>query len=361
MLDSQALGVVTDAVIRGSEVHLLLSPSDGAAVGVGLRARVLRGDTEHDVDLWPAPQARLEPDRATIDLSELLDEGGGDGVLIKGLTPIGKLEDGAAVPAVYDDSYQLANLLPVGASETHRLIYHKKTRYHDVGVLLFVLEQIMRSPLNSAADKIEAAKILSFRAMENLDRPQLNKCLGHLDTALFASKSLHRAHGLGKETRYHAVVSCWYVKGCVLLLTGHVGKALRELDRLRPGIDQIEHSPTAANNCAIGIALAGYVRFCLGQTDEAIAAWEDVIRIFRLAAQYYPSVSPKIFNELAVAFDAAKFAADAINNVRRNARRDSSSFLNDNYVAQNYLRIRGSRGASEAEQLFGRLKRRLSE
>ncbi len=345
---------VVNAFLRSGRAILQLSREPAAGGRIGLEAdRLGRDGQRAQTLLWAGEVAGRE---AVVDLAPAIGAGDAHSSLLLGLAPVAQAADGAVVRLNTAPGYELDVLLPRTDAETRRHIFHKKTRYHDVGTLRFVLQQVLLSPDNGVLDKIEAAKILSYGEMQTAEPSELPTCVRYIETALAESKKIPKAYGIGKDNRYHAVMSLWFIKAYLYFFMGDVAACKRTLNQIRDNVAGIDHCPTAANNTALGLTVLGYIHFCEGDPLKAIKAWNDVIAVFRRAAQHYPADRPKTFGELIVSFEAAKFCASSIHALKLN-KPSLHPELNSDYVGQTFFRIRGTPGAARATEILEGMRR----
>lgn len=353
--DAGALPAVTLGVVRGGSVVVELQRPMPRGWKLGLAATCLDGEGEREAQLGPIESGK----RRNCFVADLPGRDVPDGPLLKRVTPFATSRSGGVERLRTDGGYELHTLLPMNEDELGTAIFDKRSRHKDVQTLEFLLDQVMRSPGSGAMEKVEAAKIASYRAMERADAERLAISVAHVGQALRQAALIEAEFGIGKASRYHATLSLWFVKAYLHLFRGEIGACEDMLERVRSSLGDVEKCPMVANNSALGLTVLGYIHLCKGDHERAVAIWKEVILLFRRAAQTYPAKKPKLFEELQVPFEAAKFCSVAVAATRR-GEPGRHPQLSSEHVARTFLRLRGpnaSKGLARAVDVLEGLRR----
>lgn len=314
--------------------HILVEVAGSALELRQLRLRVIGGGGHEELFIPPTSMARVNRKRfmVTFETPSLRP--------LRSALPVMLGDDGQISPITdIIPNYNLTNLLPIQKNDLSKLIFHKITRISDINTLCFVLQQIYESNENSVFERIESVKILGYRVLEQLNIEGIDVSLQRTERALEWIPDLPDEFGIAKTSRYQSRISILYLRYLLLLFKGDALAVRAELDALAKSTQSVAECPIAAYNLCLGLLAAGLICAEIGEGALAKAHWEEVIRIFRVAANNMPSRKPATFVELTVSFEAAKQAAWAIEELR-SGRAHGSNSLTAERLAHSFSRLR---------------------
>jgi hypothetical protein len=259
---------------------------------------------------------------------------------LRSVVPVLCDEAGQILPVEeISEDYILSNLLPIHKNDLSKLIFHKSSRIDHLETLRFVLEQVADSEENNVFERIEAVKILAYRVLEFREIEAIDRILDRTIQALTWVPQLPDEYGIAKTSRYQSRISILYLRYLLFLFKGDGQAVMTELDAIANSAGFVAECPIAAYNLCLGLLAAGLIRARAGEAAAAKAHWEEVIRIFRVAASTMPARKPATFVELTVSFEAAKQAAWALEELRSGRPRDGTS-LTPEKLAKSFSRLR---------------------
>jgi hypothetical protein len=298
----------------------------------GFELQVIGGKPECRLSIEAASSEQLEDERHLLifDTPEIRP--------VRSVKPVLKA-DGVSLDMPVPKSFDLDNLLPIKLNDLRRIVFHRATRTSKPETLTFIMDQVYRSTKNKKFERIEAAKILAYRTLENVDVDNFEMALARIDKALGWVAELPDEYGITKTSRYQSRISLLYVHYLICLFREDAAGVDRDLRLIFESSSFVSECPIAAYNLCLALLAAGLIAAGRGDVESAQTAWNKVIELFRVAAVSMPSVKPGTFAELAVPLGAAKQASWALEELR--LRRPNEKYgLTPERLARDFSRLR---------------------
>ncbi|WP_155931282.1 hypothetical protein [Methylosinus trichosporium] len=207
------------------------------------------------------------------------------------------------------------------------------------------MDQVYRSPENGKFERIEAAKILAYQALENIEVDAFSIAGARIDKALGWVPELPDEYGVAKTSRYQSRISLLYVRYLLDLFQDNAAAVDKDLRLIFESAGFVKECPIAAYNLTLALLSAGLIASGRGDVAGAQTAWSKVIELFRAAAASMPSIKPATFTELTVALDAAKQASWALEELRIR-RSIEKNGLTPEKLAREFSRLRNGNACS---------------
>ena len=263
-------------------------------------------------------------------------------------------KDGSHIPVEIGSHYVLHVLLPKDKAALSKYMFHRRSRIADTETLVFMLRQILNSGRHSPLHKLEAVKILAYRALESLEPEQLTSVYelvdrGFEETAKYRYEVAVAQGVVFQESRYQATVSLRTVRWYTSMLLGKFDQAFEDAEWLMASLPQAYQCPTISYNCAITVLAYGQIFRMAGDTAKAVAAFDAVVGFFRAAAAEMPSQPPATFREVTVPFQAALAASEGVRHMSGKSTKGDPD-VTPTRIAEDFSRFRtkGSRQAYAA-------------
>lgn len=322
---------VGSSSISAEHIVIDLNGSPSAVAPVALR--VVGGPRANEMRLDDKTVEALGPDRCRLTFATPTVRP------LRAVWPVLTDESGTEQKIETGRTFELGNLLPKKMADVKRMIFHKRSRISNPETLLFVLDQVYRSPENNAFERIEAAKIMAYRAIEGIDLGALEMASVRIQKALTWVPLLPDEFGIAKTSRYHCGISLLYILYLIKLFQDDADGVDQVLKRIAKSTGSVKECPIAAYNLCLSLLTMGFLAAQRGDETGASAAWSKVIELFREAAQVMPARKPGTFVELTVSLNAAKQAAWALEELR-SKRVDPVTGLTPEKLANEFSRLR---------------------
>lgn len=322
-----------------SATHITIEVSGPATEVSSLELQIVGGKPERRLSIEAARIEPLENERLrlTFDTPEFRPLRAVKPVL---KTPGGDFED-VPVPKNFD----LDNLLPLSSNELSKIVFHRASRTSRPETLTFIMDQVYRSAKNGKFERIEAAKILAYQALENVEVGAFEMSLTRIDKALGWVAELPDEFGVAKTSRYQSRISLLYVRYLLHLFRDDAAAVDKDLRLIFESTGFVKECPIAAYNLTLALLSSGLIAAGRGDVAGAQTAWSKVIELFRAAAVSMPSIKPGTFTELTVSLDAAKQASWALEELRIR-RPIEKNGLTPEKLAREFSRLRNGDACS---------------